>query len=404
MCIKPITIRYSEKYKRFRGTLIHPYNQGQILPCGKCHECAQLKVEEWQIRWEEQLKTSLPNSSYMLTLTYDDNHLPTLITPDGEEKSTLNFDDLTKFFKRLRKKQSKIENAPKISYHACGEYGTRFTKRPHYHVLITNLILSPEEIEPIWKNGKVHVGDNVTSNTIKYVLKYTLKNSFQNRECKVKVYQEDIKTVKSQSWQTNIPDKLLLKLNWEKHVPTFEIECLVAKKLMFTYYQKGHLNEYRICEKTVCSKGIGKDYLTDKKIQEYRNKPHLNYVLHDLKKDTFKEKPLPRYYKEIIFNPKKRDENGKLIKDDYGRYVSIWSPDTENYEETPRYKRQFINYKRQQQRILSDIQLLNMKGLDNYIIDTIACRLQSYEMFSNNQKKRQNEQEYKNLISNALLI
>ena len=105
MCLSPVKIKYSDNYKNYRGTLIHPYNEGQILPCGKCYECKEFKIEEWQIRWKEHLKTVNPDYSQFITLTYSDDNLPQMITPDGELISSLDYTDVQKFFKRIRKHQ-----------------------------------------------------------------------------------------------------------------------------------------------------------------------------------------------------------------------------------------------------------------------------------------------------------
>ena len=75
MCLKPVKIKYHDNYKNYRGVLIHPYNDYQFVPCGKCLECVNNKIEEWQIRWTEELKNSVVNSSYFITLTYEDKKL-----------------------------------------------------------------------------------------------------------------------------------------------------------------------------------------------------------------------------------------------------------------------------------------------------------------------------------------
>ena len=118
MCLSPIRINYSDNYKNYRGTLIHAYNTSQMLPCGKCLICKENKIEEWVNRWTEQMKVTPANTSYFLTLTYSDENLTYISTPKGEF-STLNYDDVQKFLKRLRKRQTKIEkinNLPPPNY------------------------------------------------------------------------------------------------------------------------------------------------------------------------------------------------------------------------------------------------------------------------------------------------
>ena len=79
MCFNPIRVDYHNNYKQYRGLLIHPYNKGRVVSCGKCLKCRERYIESWQVRWREQLKYVHPDSSYMITLTYNDANLPILL-------------------------------------------------------------------------------------------------------------------------------------------------------------------------------------------------------------------------------------------------------------------------------------------------------------------------------------
>lgn len=369
MCLKPIRINYSDNYKNYRGILIHAYNTSQMLPCGKCLICKENKIEEWVNRWTEQMKITPENTSYFLTLTYSDENLTYITTPKGE-LSTLNYDDVTKFLKRLRKRQTKIEKinnltSSKIVYHGCGEYGKKFTKRPHYHILITNCIVPSNEFEKIWGNGLVHVGDNVDGTSIKYILKYSLKQNYKQKHIS-KVYNEIKYNFKNKAFprmQLDIYEKLGFKI----HNPDFIEQTYHKKdKLLFSYYNVGQ-NKYRVIEKSFMSKGIGKNYLTPKKIQEHITNPLLGYLYHDIKKQELKMKPLPRYYKELIFNPNQLDENGKIIYRENGQPLKKWRPQDDDYIYTPRYKKQLLSYRQQLKREAETLQLINDVGYDNYL-------------------------------------
>jgi hypothetical protein len=402
MCLSPVRIKYHDNYKKYRGILIHAYNSQQVLPCGKCYECKENKIEEWQIRWTEQLKTSVVDSSYLLTLTYSDIHLPKRITPDGEEISTLNYADVQKFIKRLRKRQDKIcktlniEN-PKITYHGCGEYGKRFTKRPHYHILITNLLVPSDEIENIWKHGKVHIGDNVTPNSIKYVLKYTLKNALDNRQ-KIKIYQKKISHIIAEPFQEEkITHPIYKKLNIPFYYPISPLLKIEQEKIKIDeIYQPGELNEYRTAEKSFCSKGIGKNFITPEIIELYRQNPALNYLHYDAVKEEYKQKPLPRYYKEIIFNPKLRDETGKLVRDENNRYIPQFKPGSNGYEQTPRFKKQALTLIRQNERIKAELFKMLLLGYENYIEAQTINRRNKASKYRKNLYQRQLLQDDKN--------
>lgn len=369
MCLQPIKIKYSDNYKNYRGSLIHAYNTSQMLPCGKCLICKENKIEEWINRWTEQIKITPPNTSYFLTLTYSDANLTYITSPKGK-LSTLNYDDVQKFLKRLRKRQTKIEkinNLPpsKIVYHGCGEYGKKYTKRPHYHILITNCIVPSNEFEKIWGKGLVHVGDNVDGNSIKYILKYSLKQNYKQKHIS-KVYNEIKYNFKNKAFPRMQFD-VYEKLGFKVHNPDFIEQTYHRKdKLLFSYYNVGE-NKYRVIEKSFMSKGIGKNYLTPKKIQEHIVNPLLGYLYHDIKKQELKMKPLPRYYKELIFNPNQLDENGKIIYRENGQPLKKWRPQDDDYIHTPRYKRQLLSYRQQLKKEAETLQLINDVGYDNYL-------------------------------------
>ena len=65
------------------------------------------------------------------------------------------------------------------------------------------------------------------------------------------------------------------KLGFKVHNPDFIEQTYHRKdKLLFAYYNVG-ANKYRVIEKSFMSKGIGKNYLTVKKIQEHIVNPLL---------------------------------------------------------------------------------------------------------------------------------
>lgn len=177
MCLTPFTKRTEE---------------GNVtLSCGKCPQCKIKRVNHWVFRLMEEDKIS--SSSYFVTLTYKTGNLE--ITPNGFKtlstkeiktefedgkwrKKVIKEDDLTKFFKRLRKKGEKFK------YYAAGEYGSQ-RKRPHYHIIIFN-IRNTNNIIDAWSTynrrtntyhpiGNVDIG-NVCSSSIAYTVKYIDKD------------------------------------------------------------------------------------------------------------------------------------------------------------------------------------------------------------------------------------
>lgn len=160
-CTNPIRLQPTK-----RGC-INTNGDGLLVPCGKCMACRIKKATEWSMRMQQELMYW--DKSAFVTLTYATEHLPV----DG----TLVPQDLTKFFKRLRKNLGN----QKIKYYACGEYGTLY-KRPHYHMIIFGVGLSQEDRNVIqtcwpycdWSIARIRRGSFglVEPDSIGYVARY----------------------------------------------------------------------------------------------------------------------------------------------------------------------------------------------------------------------------------------
>lgn len=132
-------------------------------PCGRCPPCQKQRVSQWGFRLRKQ--EELSHSAFFVTLTFDTTNVPI----SGRGFMTLCKGEYQKFMKRLRKLTPK--NDAKISYYACGEYGTK-NYRPHYHAIIFNA--SEENIAKAWQKGEIHIG-KVSGASIAYTLKYINK-------------------------------------------------------------------------------------------------------------------------------------------------------------------------------------------------------------------------------------
>ena len=148
MCYKPLHIvNRSDKIYR---NISYPFSL--YVPCGKCVECFKQKTNEWQLRIEYEAKETYANNGKILfdTLTYDDDHLPTIkkiarkehiILPPSDDFniSCFYYKDFKKFIDRLRTRlrNTELDLTDKLSYYLCSEYGEdeRYTHRPHYHIL-----------------------------------------------------------------------------------------------------------------------------------------------------------------------------------------------------------------------------------------------------------------------------
>lgn len=153
------------------------YARHIYVPCGKCEACLQKKKNEWIVRLTKEYESS--TSAYFLTLTYDDEYLPTktiVIDDVVEEIQCVSKRDCQLFLKRLRKAIEPF----KIRYYLVSEYGPK-TLRPHYHALLFNF---PAELKNkldniitnAWRNGFVSIS-NVNPARIAYVCSYCMDNS-----------------------------------------------------------------------------------------------------------------------------------------------------------------------------------------------------------------------------------
>ena len=157
-CLKPIQIN------------------GMTLNCGHCHACRVNITSQWTLRLLYELDSW--DSASFLTLTYDDEHLP---SDYGLHKK-----DLQNFNKRLRQLAYRRLGL-RLKMYSIGEYGS-VTKRPHYHGIYFGL--SPYEAEhrqlvkdawrlcPEWqfndRGNKTSFGE-VTHDSIQYVTGYVQK-------------------------------------------------------------------------------------------------------------------------------------------------------------------------------------------------------------------------------------
>lgn len=117
------------------------------LPCGQCIGCRLNHAEGWAVRMVHEAQNHAENS--FITLTYNDDHLP----------NGLQYQDVTKFIKRLRKILSKTPYKGKIKYYRVGEYGDKLN-RPHYHIVLFGFDFSyPLRYKGV-TNEKIHWRSN----------------------------------------------------------------------------------------------------------------------------------------------------------------------------------------------------------------------------------------------------
>ena len=156
-------------------------------PCGNCIGCRLEYSRQWAVRCYHEAFIFKENC--FITLTYNEENLP----KDGSLKKK----ELSNYIKRLRRK---IE--PKqIRFFGCGEYGTKGTNRPHYHLCLfgydfpdkeiirsrsfnmrngktrggkTHNLYSSKMLQTSWKKGFTTLGD-LTFESAAYVARYVTK-------------------------------------------------------------------------------------------------------------------------------------------------------------------------------------------------------------------------------------
>jgi len=218
------------------------------VPCGRCPPCAKRRIDSWVFRLKQHEKVC--TSSHFVTLTYSPDFLP--ISPNGW--MTLDKGEFPRYMKRLRK----LCPGAKLSYYACGEYGT-IGKRPHYHAIIFNvpndtIFFDAWHLDGV-AIGKVHVG-TVTGDSIAYCCKYMNSSEF------------------------------------------------------FSF----HAGDDRIPEFSLMSKGMGLNYVSDA-IKRYHNDDlSRNY----LTVDGGHKIALPRYYKSRLY-ASDTDEDRRMLADESSR-------------------------------------------------------------------------------------
>lgn len=144
------------------------------LPCGKCMGCRIKKSTDWALRCVHE--ASLHEHNCFLTLTYDDDHVPS--------NGSLVKKHFQNFMKRFRDRIQPI----KVRYYMCGEYGDQFG-RPHYHALIfgydfpdkqpfkktvKSTLYTSDLLQELWPYGFTTVGA-LTYQTAAYTAKYATK-------------------------------------------------------------------------------------------------------------------------------------------------------------------------------------------------------------------------------------
>lgn len=149
----------------------------RVVPCGKCEACLIRSRMEWAVRLEEERRQAA--SSYFITLTYDNDHLPIKESVE-QDTGAVFYDavvdkrDVQLWLKRFRKE------LPQLRYYLISEYGPQ-TYRPHYHGIFffcehvsqDSVLAAARSTWHLCASERITVGE-VTESRILYVTEYCL--------------------------------------------------------------------------------------------------------------------------------------------------------------------------------------------------------------------------------------
>lgn len=223
------------------------------ISCGHCVLCRLERSRQWALRIEAHRLCFPAEECHFLTLTYDDVHLP----PYVGGRHTLVPKHLTDFWKRLRKRFP--DN--KISYFACGEYGTR-TLRPHYHACVFGVVfndlvamgasggvvrntdpLAPSPVanrltrspvlDKLWSFGAVARGE-VNFQSAGYVARYIMSKQLGKARFQPETYKEYFEEFQRQSTKPAIGDIALDKFpsDWFNMFHDFDEGTSIPKRYL----------------------------------------------------------------------------------------------------------------------------------------------------------------------------
>ena len=212
---------YCKKHGKSGGELLRNHSY-VLLPCKHCLACQRAKAMDWATRAAQEILYHPKNTSWFITLTYDEESLPRWYKDDSEEGGHMErgpgdgmpclwHKDIQDYHKRLRNNQNyaakkRGEKPERIRYLQCGEYGTK-KGRPHYHEVISGLVLpdvrfvraksktqllfESETLQKAWPWGRVEIQD-ATQEAAAYVAQYTVKKAY-NLEAKLKYESQGIR-------------------------------------------------------------------------------------------------------------------------------------------------------------------------------------------------------------------
>lgn len=162
---------------------LHPVivDDGVLYPCGKCPVCRMKYRKQMATRIFLEKSIEKPIDSYFITLTYDDQNIPTIAG-----RQCFNKEHLVRFLDSLRHKLRPLGSS--LRYFGTCEYGEE-GYRSHYHFLFfiygekkfrfswrwNQHEFNRDFVQPLWPYGFTYDG-RVSPASVMYCTCYALKD------------------------------------------------------------------------------------------------------------------------------------------------------------------------------------------------------------------------------------
>ena len=316
MCLHPITIRNPTRRISKAG--------GQRLlmqvRCNHCAECQRAIRREWYFRSYQEVRHTLAKGGYVYfdTLTYADEHLPHLsnfidIAKYGiKDMSCFDHSHFRLFLKNLRRQLQYHCGNSSFKYFLTTEYGLKYTKRPHYHILfyVTSGV-SPftfsRMVAKCWKYGRT---DGIPYQPMVYVQNHVFGNYVG------KVNSNDYKAVTS---ACNYVSKYVTKSSKFRKSLQKRIDILCDKI--------DNIDDVKALQRNVDmfhrqSQGFGASYL-DNMLPVELDALSRDECIMESKDKVVETYPLPMYYKRRLYYENKKPDPQQLTFNRYWEKTDI---------------------------------------------------------------------------------
>lgn len=189
MCLFPRLMKnpkYQPNKKNGGNVPLYKDMRVRFVPvaCGNCIECRKAKAREWQVRLNEELKTT--KYAYFITLDFAPKPLQELCEKYNlKESNAVAGKAVRLFLERVRKDYKKS-----IKHWLITELGQTNTERIHLHgIFFLDFPINNDWLKKYWKYGeRADTGKYCNSRTINYIIKYVTKIDTTHKNFKPQIF------------------------------------------------------------------------------------------------------------------------------------------------------------------------------------------------------------------------